>query len=509
MGSGVKNEISAQTEPASTKDDDDETATPPPEVGEPYTVFSQKEKMVALSIATTVNFLAPTSGSMYYPALVPLAHDLNVSQTKINLTIVTFMIAQALVPQITGGISDNQGRRPILLLGLFIYLAVNIGLALQTSFAALLVLRCFQSFGSAGAAVVAGSITADLVTRAERGRYVAITSLGRTVGPALGPLLGGVLTKCLGWRSTFWFLAIFSAVLFLVILLFLRETCRSVVGNGSLPCHPMNRPVVEMIRGGQPEYRKKKKKEEEEEEEEEKKTTTAFRSGLKIILDRELGLLILWTAVFLSGSMAILSTMPALLDEKYQLNPLQVGLCYLPYAVGGLVSRFAFGKLTDWNFQRHAQKAGVELQRNRQSNRQMQRIPLEKARLQLALPLGYFSGLCLLGYGWVMDRNVHLAGPLVVLFFLGGASVGAVNMASTLLLDLHASQPGMVLGALAMYSCFLGAGVVAAALPLMQAVGIGWLGTIIAGIWALASSLLWVLYVHGHRWRMERDGILD
>lgn len=128
-------------------------------------------------------------------------------------------------------------------MSLIIYLGVNIGLACQNSFAALIILRCFQGFGSSGATVVSMATVADMVTRADRGKYMAYTSLGFTIGPALGPILGAILTKFLGWRSIFWFLVIFAGVMILIIMIFLRETCRTVVGNGSLPPQSWNKPV--------------------------------------------------------------------------------------------------------------------------------------------------------------------------------------------------------------------------------------------------------------------------
>ena len=96
--------------------------------------------------------------------------------------------------------------------------------------------------------VVAIATTSDLITRAERGKYMAYSSMGYTVGPAIGPIVGGILTRYLGWRNNFWFLAILTAVIILVILLFLRETCRAVVGNGILSAQHWNRPALEMIR---------------------------------------------------------------------------------------------------------------------------------------------------------------------------------------------------------------------------------------------------------------------
>lgn len=79
---------------------------------------------------------------------------------------------QGLVPLLTASLSDHKGRRPVLVVGLLLYIAVNTGLALQTSYRALFILRCFQSFGSSGCAVIAMGIMADLVPRHERGAYM-------------------------------------------------------------------------------------------------------------------------------------------------------------------------------------------------------------------------------------------------------------------------------------------------------------------------------------------------
>lgn len=59
---------------------------------EPYSILSEKEKIVSLLIATTINFLPPMSGTMYYPALAPLSKDLGVSKSKINLTVTIFLV---------------------------------------------------------------------------------------------------------------------------------------------------------------------------------------------------------------------------------------------------------------------------------------------------------------------------------------------------------------------------------------------------------------------------------
>lgn len=57
-----------------------------------HSVFSERQKKFSIAITSLVSFLAPVSESIYYPALGPLAEDLHVSRSDINLTITAFMV---------------------------------------------------------------------------------------------------------------------------------------------------------------------------------------------------------------------------------------------------------------------------------------------------------------------------------------------------------------------------------------------------------------------------------
>ena len=147
---------------------------------------------------------------------------------------------QGLSPTFIGSWSDQAGRRPLYIVCFVIYICANIGLALQSNYAALIVLRMLQSAGSSPLISLAQAVVADIATSAERGRYISYVTSGAILGPALGPLIGGLLIQFLGWRSVFWFLTIFSGVTFLVVLAFLPETGRAVVDDGSIPPQKWN-----------------------------------------------------------------------------------------------------------------------------------------------------------------------------------------------------------------------------------------------------------------------------
>jgi MFS family permease len=96
---------------------------------------------------------------------------------------------------LTAGFSDSAGRRPAYVLCFSLYLVANLGLALQNSYPALMVLRCLQSAGSSGTIALANGVVGDIVTSAERGQYIAFTSISSVLGPTLSPVLGGVISQ--------------------------------------------------------------------------------------------------------------------------------------------------------------------------------------------------------------------------------------------------------------------------------------------------------------------------
>ena len=218
----------------------DPTAEPPSEQlhqmdKQDYSVFTVAQIRAIIVTGSFAAWFSPMSGSIYYPALNEIASDLHVTSSKINITVTTYLIIQGLAPMMIAGFSDKAGRRPAYFICFIIYIAANLGLALQNNYVALLVLRMMQSAGSSGTVALANGLVGDCVTSADRGKYIAWASLGSIMGPTVSPLIGGLISQYLDWHWIFWFLLILSGVFFVPIALFLPETCRKIVGDGSVP----------------------------------------------------------------------------------------------------------------------------------------------------------------------------------------------------------------------------------------------------------------------------------
>ena len=115
-----------------------------------YSIFSKTKKRWIVLLVAFAGMFSPLSSFIYYPATHALATDLHTSIEAINLSITTYMIVSGITPSILGDAADQIGRRPVYIFAFAVYFAANIGLALQHSYPALLVLRMVQSLGSSG-----------------------------------------------------------------------------------------------------------------------------------------------------------------------------------------------------------------------------------------------------------------------------------------------------------------------------------------------------------------------
>ena len=91
-------------------------------------------------------------------------------------------------------------------------------------------------------------VVSDIITRQERGCYIAFAGISWIFSVTLSPTIGGLLTQHLGWHCIFWFLFIFNVAFCVPFILFFPETCRNVVGNGSIFPRPMNRCLTDYVR---------------------------------------------------------------------------------------------------------------------------------------------------------------------------------------------------------------------------------------------------------------------
>ena len=401
------------------------------------------------------------------------------------------------------GFSDNAGRRPAYIVCFGLYVSANLGLALQYSYPALMVLRCLQSAGSSGTVALCQGVVSDVATSAERGTYVAYSSVSTILGPTLSPVIGGLLSQYLGWKAIFWFLVIFAVPVFLLLLIFFPETARTVVGNGSIPPRGLNRSLIDYVR----ENKRMSQRENPSDGCDPPPGTTSltkFPNPLRTLVvfkDKGTALLMLHIGLLLAVHYIVLAAIPSEYEEIYGFDQIKIALVYLPYGFGSVLSAFTTGRLVDWNYRRHAKRLDFPLVFNKQVD--LSNFPIERARIEIALPLLYFGSAMIIVYGWLLNAQVHLAGPLVLLFFIGWSIFAIYQVTSILVIDIYPEKPATATAANNLVRCLFSAGATAVVVPMLDRLGRGWTYTLTALLFVALSPMLLALMSYGPGWRRE------
>lgn len=424
------------------------------------------------------------------------------------------MIFQGLAPTFFGDLADAAGRRPVYIIGFIIYIGACIGLALQTSLPALLVLRCIQSSGSSSTVALASGVVADVATSAERGSYMGWVTSGTLLGPAIGPILGGILAQFLGWRFIFWFLVILAGVFMIPLVFAFPETGRKVVGDGSIPPQGWNKSLLniwkERHRSSGPDSSPLERTESHQSAHSARAALASQRNirfpnplhTLAVCFEKDVGMLLLFNSLVYTAFYDVAASTPYLFAQTYGFNDLQIGLSYIPFGVGCFLAPIINGCLLDWNFRRVARAHNITIRKGRTND--LRRFPLEKARVPIALPLVLVGDAALLCYGWVMEVNASLAVPLVLQFIMGITLSGGFNVMSVMLVDYYPMKPSTATAANNLVRCLMGAGGTAVIIYMIEAMGRGWCFTLVAGVVLLTSTILLVLLRWGPGWREER-----
>lgn len=497
---------------------EDPVASPSPDgdptqaVEAPYSSFSLWEKRGIVLGAALSAFFSPLTAQIYFPALNVVAKAFDVSTSQINLTVTTYMIFQGVTPMFIGGFADTGGRRPAYVVCFVVYIGANIGVALCQNYASLLVLRCLQSAGSASTVALCQAVVADTITSAERGQYIGITVLPIVLAPSLGPVLGGILAQYLGWRSIFWFLTIIAVVALILMLFFFPETCRKVVGDGSIRPHPAYRTVWQVIK----DRRRKRKAEKSNDLDQLQRITTATSSksrpklkvnfgnpfdSVKLLAEPVLALLLIYSSIIFAGFYGIATSMSEQMKDLYGLTEIQIGLMYLPMAGGSVVAAFMVGPSINWNYRRHAKQAGLTLVKGRQDD--LTNFPIERARIEVGLPLLALATAVMFAWGWTLQYKTSIAVPVVLLFLMGVGMIGFNNTCSVLIVDMYPGKAGAATAANNLTRCLLGAVATAVITPMINGIGAGWAFTIFGGLYLLGAPMLLLIMRNGIRWRRQ------
>lgn len=141
-------------------------------------------------------------------ALGAETEDIGWTLLAFGLTLALYDLAEVLLKPLFGALSDRVGVRPVVVGGLLAFAAFSVVGAMIPGMVGLVVARFGQGAAASAFSPASSSAVARLTDESTRGRYFGRYGSWKSLGYALGPLLGAVLVVWGGLPLLFWALAV-------------------------------------------------------------------------------------------------------------------------------------------------------------------------------------------------------------------------------------------------------------------------------------------------------------
>ncbi|RJX68849.1 Bcr/CflA family efflux MFS transporter [Vibrio sinensis] len=175
-------------------------------------------------LLTLLVLFSPLAIDIYLPALPQISTAFDVEHALAQDTITLFLFAMGIGQLFAGPLADKVGRRAVALGGITIY-SVSALLAWSAqNIEWMLAARLLQGLGACATSVAAFATVRDIFGPEKSGKMISYLNGAICFIPALAPILGSWLTQQFGWRSNFSFMAIFAVVVFVLMVVGMKET---------------------------------------------------------------------------------------------------------------------------------------------------------------------------------------------------------------------------------------------------------------------------------------------
>jgi len=184
--------------------------------------LESKEVRIPILIVTTLSFVIIAFSSASLNIAIPTIRTaLSLDAITENWIIISSLLITAMLLVPAGKVADIYGRKKVFTIGVGIFAFSLVFLSISTHSAMLIVFRFVQGIGSALIFATGIAILSSVFPPEKTGVVFGINVAGIYTGLMIGPLLGGILTQHLGWKSVFWigipFLVIILAMIFIMI----------------------------------------------------------------------------------------------------------------------------------------------------------------------------------------------------------------------------------------------------------------------------------------------------
>ncbi|MGB0506114.1 MAG: multidrug effflux MFS transporter [Pikeienuella sp.] len=179
--------------------------------------------LITLVLLISVSVL---SMNAFIASLPALARDFETDYSFMQIAVSGYLAMTAAMQIVIGPLADRFGRRPVILLGLVVFIAASIGCIYAPDAETFMALRMVQCSVAVGM-VLSRAIVRDMLEGDAAASMIGYMTAAMSLVPMIAPMYGGYMEDLFGWRATFWSFVVFGVLVLALIWFDLGETNRS------------------------------------------------------------------------------------------------------------------------------------------------------------------------------------------------------------------------------------------------------------------------------------------
>ncbi|MEH7377242.1 MULTISPECIES: MDR family MFS transporter [Bacillaceae] len=182
----------------------------------------QTKKPLVLAAVMLAMFMGAIEATIVSTAMPAIVADLG-GFTLYSWVFSAYLLMNSVTVLIYGKLSDLFGRKPILTIGILIFLFGSILCGFATSMKMLIIFRLIQGFGAGAVTPIATTIIGDIYTAEERAKIQGYLASVWGISAITGPAVGGLLVQYVSWHYVFWINIPLGILSLVGLWLFLHE----------------------------------------------------------------------------------------------------------------------------------------------------------------------------------------------------------------------------------------------------------------------------------------------
>ncbi|MCI3926307.1 DHA2 family efflux MFS transporter permease subunit [Paenibacillus sp. TRM 82003] len=183
--------------------------------------LDHKKKITIMIAILAAMLFAALNQTIVSTALPRIISELNSSMDYYSWIFTVYMLASTITAVLVGKLSDTYGRKPFILIGIFVFIVGSLLCGFSQNIIQLIIYRGIQGLGAGMIMSTAFTAIGDLFAPRERGRWQGLMGGVFGLASVFGPTLGGWIVDNADWHWVFWvFLPIGIVAFALIIALF-------------------------------------------------------------------------------------------------------------------------------------------------------------------------------------------------------------------------------------------------------------------------------------------------